>query len=127
MTHDFLDLIKSYGPNLAGWVLLFVFFAWMMGHGGRLAMRNVKSILDQGEALRAQMRQDLQDAQNAHRAARRHLGDMTTKWEKSREVAHQLRKEMSNLVLEVHRLTAEAHRLAEELRQERLKRKHDDG
>lgn len=133
MSTSFLDLIKSYGPNLAGWVLLFVFFAWMMGQGGRMAMRNVKAILDEGESLREKMRAELHDCQAAQRLSRRHLTEMTNKWEKSREDAHQLRNEMANLVLEIHRLTAETHRLTTEAHQlnvdltrERLKRKHDD-
>lgn len=110
MGHDFLDLIKSYGPNLAGWVLLFVFFAWMMGQGGRMAMRNVKAILDEGEALRGRMKTALTECEEGCRRRDRALQEMTRKWEESRDTAHQLRNDMSNLVLEVQQLTAELKR-----------------
>ncbi len=125
MIHDLVDLLKSYGPGLAGWVLLFVFFAWMMGQGGRLAMRNVKAILDEGETLRASMRQELKDCQAGHQRQQRSLAEMTQRWEASREAAYTLRQEMAALVIEVQRLTAETHRLTAELRSERHKRGAD--
>jgi peptidoglycan hydrolase CwlO-like protein len=63
MFTDIVELVKSYGPSLAGWVLLISFIAWIAGQGGILAVRNVKSLLDTGEDLRGRQKKALDDCE----------------------------------------------------------------
>jgi chromosome segregation ATPase len=61
MLSEVTELLKSYGPNVAGWVLLFIFVAWVAGKGGTLALKNVRTLLDAGEELRGRYRKSLED------------------------------------------------------------------
>lgn len=108
---DIIALIQSYGPNIAGWVLLFAFVAWAAGKGGKIALHNVKTLLEEGEALRGRMRISLDDCESQIRRRDKMLEDITKRYEESREQVHALKNEMSNMVLEVHRLTDELRRM----------------
>lgn len=47
-----IDLIGSYGPGMAPWVLLFIAVALFLLWGGKVALGNVQKLMDEGEALR---------------------------------------------------------------------------
>ena len=63
MFEGVISLIQSYGPNLAGWVLLFIFIAWISGKGGKLVVSNIKSLMEASEELRKKMRESLDDCE----------------------------------------------------------------
>ncbi|MEO6657917.1 MAG: hypothetical protein ABIM73_06550 [Arenimonas sp.] len=56
-----ISLIGSYGPGMAPWVLLFIFFAMFCGWIGKMALGNVRTLLQEGENLNNRMRKQLTD------------------------------------------------------------------
>lgn len=57
-----LELAKEHGPLTAAWVVLFAIVAFVAGKGGKMALSNVQSLLDQSAALRQTMADQLASA-----------------------------------------------------------------
>jgi hypothetical protein len=56
-------LLKSYGPGLAPWLLLFAFVAFAAGKGGKLALGNVRQLMEAQEDLRKRTLASLHDCE----------------------------------------------------------------
>lgn len=54
-----IELAKDHGPLTAAWVVLFAVVAFVAGKGGKMALSNVQSLLDQSAALRQSMQEQL--------------------------------------------------------------------
>lgn len=105
--HDFIELIKSYGPSLAGWVLLITFFGWIAGRGGVLAMRNIKTLLDTGEELRAKMKDSLDDCEKQIERRDALITQLSSDIETARATMRRMSVEMYEMEDRVHKLTRE--------------------
>lgn len=116
---DFIDLIKSYGPSLAGWVLLITFFGWMAGRGGVLAMRNVKTLLDTGEELRAKMKDSLDDCEKQIERRDEQIRQLSADIETARVT-------MRRMNVEIHEMEDRVHKLTRELEDARAMRRTGD-
>lgn len=70
-----VDLAKEHGPISAAWMLFFAFVAWLAGHGGKIALNNVRSLLDASTALRQSMAEDLREQSQRVRDLNAQLAD----------------------------------------------------
>jgi hypothetical protein len=62
--HDVVELVRSYGPGMAGWVFFLIFLAFFAGRAGRMALGNVQGLLRNSEELRLNMKKSLDDCHN---------------------------------------------------------------
>jgi chromosome segregation ATPase len=72
---DLIDLAKEHGPISAAWMLFFAFVAWIAGYGGKIALNNVRSLLDASTALRQSMADDLTQQNQRVRELNAQLAD----------------------------------------------------
>lgn len=72
---DLLELAKEHGPISAAWMLFFAFVAWIAGQGGKIALNNVRSLLDTSTALRQSMAEDLKEQTQRVRELNAQLAD----------------------------------------------------
>lgn len=130
MLDEAIDLLKSYGPNVAGWVLLFVFVAWVAGKGGTLALKNVRTLLDAGEELRGRYRKSLEecDVQIAERDEM--IRELRSEIETAHRTLRQMHADMLKMQTEHKRdmleMEEEVHNLTRELREARAARRRTD-
>ena len=127
---DLIDLIKSYGPSLAGWVMLFIFVGWIAGKGGKLAMSNVKALLDTGEDLRSRMKNSLDEYERQIRIRDALISELKSDAETARRTMAQMHEELMtvkhNFQIEMLTMQEELHRLTLELREARALRRRGD-
>ena len=107
MFGDALELLRSYGPSMAGWVFLLVFFAYVAGKGARAMVLNVKSLLDTSEDLRLRMKSALDDCEV--QIARRDsiIRTLEEHAEKSVRAMQASSRELEQLRAKIHELTTE--------------------
>jgi septal ring factor EnvC (AmiA/AmiB activator) len=64
---DIIEMAKQYGVIGAGWILVFGGVVWVAGHGGKMALKNVKELLDASDKLRLSMQDQLDRANQSER------------------------------------------------------------
>lgn len=72
---DLIDLAKEHGPITAAWVVLFAIFAWVANKSAKMALSNVRTLLDQSAELRGQMAEQLKSAISERDAANAQAAD----------------------------------------------------
>ncbi len=107
MFNNLVSLVKSYGPSMAGWVLLMTFFAYIAGKGGKMAMKNLQALLDENEALRGRMKLSLDDCEAQIRRRNEEIRELNAVIETAHQTMRQMSREMLQLELKAARLTDE--------------------
>lgn len=130
MIDDIVEIVKSYGPGVAGWVFLLVFVAWILGKGGKLAMSNVKTLLDAGEELRGRYRKSLEECDEQIKARDLHIKVLNSDIETARRTLAGMHTEMLKMQ-QTHKndmleLQEEVHNLTLELKVARSLRRRGD-
>lgn len=109
---ELIALLKSYGPGMAPWVLLFIIIVFIAGKGGRAAMDNVTTLMRESEELRGLMKDSLHNCQEEikqrDKIIKEHLSDAET----ARMTMRRMRHELEELEDRVLNLTAQLRRAA---------------
>ncbi len=72
---DFIDLIREHGPGNAALLAAFAIVAWIVGAGGKLAIENIKGLLDASAKLRDAMAGQLEEERRNTQDLTRQLAD----------------------------------------------------
>ena len=61
VVRDFIELVKEHGAGTASMLAAFALVAWIVGAGGKLAIENIRGLLDTSASLREAMAKQLGD------------------------------------------------------------------
>lgn len=111
---EFFALMKSYGPGMAPWVLLFALITFFAGKGGRAAMSNVTTLMAEGEALRGRMKDALHDCNEQLREKDRVIQQLTADMETARLTLRKMRQDLEDFQDQVQDLTRQLRRYDQE-------------
>jgi chromosome segregation ATPase len=123
---EFIDLIKSYGPGMAPWVLLFIFVAVIFGRGGTTAVGNVRALLADSEELRQRMKKSLDDCEAQIRRRDEMITLMHSEVDRTNAALRLARREVNHLEEKVHDLERVVDRLTAQLEEARTRRRAGD-
>lgn len=72
---DFIELIREHGPGNAALLAAFALVAWIVGAGGKLAIENIKGLLETSAKLREAMAGQLEQERRNSQDLTRQLAD----------------------------------------------------
>lgn len=72
---DFIDLIREHGPGTAAILAAFGIVAWIVGAGGKLAIENIRGLLEASDKLREAMAGQLEEERKNTQDLTRQLAD----------------------------------------------------
>lgn len=107
MLPDLLDLLKSYGPGIAPWSLLFAFIAFSATKGGKMAISNVQTLLHEQEQLRQRTKKELDSCLDIIRRRDATIDLLEQELEQERAAKTLLRRERDALEDQIRDLNRE--------------------